>query len=80
MTPGQDPKKKGFAITRWQVSARGAVAHLRVGVQARTICGQTISASGKPVAVTAVTPACQDCSRVLGAVKRDIAEERAEGE
>lgn len=75
-----DTKKKGhFGLTRWKVSSRGAVAHIRVGLQPRTICGDTIGTSGEPVEVTAVTPACQDCSRVLNGVKKDIAEEKANG-
>lgn len=65
-----DTKKKGFALTRWQVSDRGSVAHLRVGRAPKTICGEIITMTGKPVSANAVNPPCQDCNRVLNAAAK----------
>lgn len=73
----QDAKKKAhFGLTRWQVSHRGSVAHIRVGQQPRTICGEVISSTGKPVEANSVNPPCQDCNRVLDAAKRRAKEEK----
>lgn len=74
MTTTDDKKKGHLGISRWQVSNRGNVAHLRVGRAPKTICGEVITNTGKPVSANAVNPPCVRCKAVLRGVKKDAAE------
>lgn len=64
-------------MTRWRVSDRGVVAHLRIGAQPLTVCGEAITRTGKPVPAKGENPPCMKCESALTAAREQVAEEKA---
>lgn len=69
-------RPSSLSMARWQVSARGTVAHIRIGTAATTVCGEVITKTGKLVASGAMNPPCLKCSEALKAAKRAVAEKQ----
>lgn len=64
-------KKPSLSMSRWQVSDRGNVAHIRIGTDKLTVCGEAFSKTAKLISPGGNNPPCLRCNETLQAARRE---------
>lgn len=63
-------RPSSLSMTRWRVSSRGSVAHIRIGSQPTSVCGEVFTKTAKMVASGGHNnPPCLRCNEALKAAR-----------
>lgn len=63
-------RPSSLSMARWRVSTRGSVAHIRIGAQPTTVCGETLTKTAKQVGSGGHNnPPCLRCNEALKAAR-----------